>query len=179
MKITASMKTQIRAYIMRTSYKDEEQAIRDEEAKLAEEIRLAWNGGEDLTRQMDELPAHFFQMRHSAVGAHYYAAGRVNLRESARYTALPHEDFNANQFRQRSDILESKQVALSNKRKNLAATTIQAIDGYSTTKQALQDFPEFSAFLPETTVRHLPAVPVRETRELLCSAGVVTCEEKQ
>lgn len=178
MKITVAMKNQIRAHVLRTAYAEEAEALREEEAQLAERMRVAWNGGEAVCKKMDSLPGHFFPMRQSMTGTNFYSAHRLCLRESARYTALPHEDFDWKvQFARLIDAFEAKQFALRNKRDALAEKTVRAIDCYSTTQAALKDFPEFADFLPIDSVRHLPAIPVRETRDLLCVAGVVTCEE--
>lgn len=172
-RITKAMRDAIGARIRKTAFAAEFEELQERSYRLAEDIRVARNGGPDLTNIIDAAPDHFFRMEWTAA-----YSSKIHHRSSARVAANDAPDYSYGRFRNRVEALVDEREKLERELAQMVKDVDQALIGLGNTKAAIEAFPEFADLLvPEPPNTNLPAVLVADLRDKLRMAGTLPSME--
>jgi hypothetical protein len=162
------------------AFKEEVEALREEEHALAERIRVAYNGGEKACAAIDKAPAHHFNTSNcaSCSGGRY-----MYLKTYDRYTARPAETFDRNLGREEAISIDDRKRAIAKKRLELGWQLEKTLESLKTVEKVRELLPEFASLLPDPKTKDsmLPMVIINSaaTREALVESGVLAAATKK
>ena len=175
MILTKSQRARVVSWAKGRAHTDEEAAIAADAAKLAEEIRIDYNGGVEASKVIDAAPEHFFRWECGAPGEGYYYTNDIRQPHARPIAASPAEGFGHNFYTARCKAIQERKEALKAKRDEMGRELTQVLLELKTVEKARAAYPELAGVLPDPSGENLPAVvlDLEAMRAKLLVAGVI------
>jgi len=147
---------------------------------LTEEMRVAYNGGPELTAIVDGLPSHLFNFSSDYPG--WWRSG-MKLAAPQRWGEDPAEGFDARHYKERVAVLSDRRIELETRKEALANTLRRVLLTLETSEAVAEAYPEFAHLLPgagqEQQAKQPAAVDLAAARQTVEASGVFAAEGGQ